>query len=62
MDHHRKEGNKQSLKGKLNEVVGDLTDDASRERQGRAQQDLGRKEREYGEARDRARDSGASPD
>lgn len=59
MDSHRKEGNKQGLKGKINEVVGDLTGDTAQERKGRAQQDLGEKQREYGEARDRARDSGA---
>ncbi len=60
MDHHRKEGGKQDLKGKVNEVVGELTDNPVREQQGRAQQDLGKKEKEYGEARDRARDSGAN--
>lgn len=62
MDHDRKEGSKTSLKGKVNEVVGDLTGDRSQERRGRAQQDLGEKEREYGEARDRARDAGADHD
>lgn len=62
MDHNRKEGTKQNLKGKVNEIVGDLTDDTSQERRGRAQQELGEKQREYGEARDRARDSGTSPD
>lgn len=62
MDHNRKEGTKQNLKGKVNEIVGDLTDDKSQERRGRAQQELGEKQREYGEARDRARDSGTSPD
>ncbi|HZH44456.1 MAG TPA: CsbD family protein [Lysobacter sp.] len=61
MDRHRKEGSKESLKGKVNEIVGDITDNPVRERQGRAQQDLGEKEKEYGEARDRARDSGADP-
>lgn len=59
MDSHRKEGSKQGLKGKVNEVVGDLTGAREQERRGRAQQDLGDKQREYGEARDRARDSGA---
>lgn len=62
MDHHRKEGSKTSLQGKVNEVVGDLTGDRSQERRGRAQQELGDKEREYGEARDRARDVGADRD
>ncbi|GHE25881.1 CsbD family protein [Vulcaniibacterium thermophilum] len=62
MDPHRKEGTKENLKGKVNEIVGDLTGNPVRERQGRAQQELGEKEREYGEARDRARDSGADPD
>lgn len=62
MDNNRKEGSKQGLKGKFNEVVGDLTGDERQERLGRAQQDLGDKQREFGEARDRARDVGASPD
>lgn len=59
MDRNRKEGTKTSLKGKVNEVVGDLTGDRSQEVRGRAQQELGEKQREYGEARDRARDVGA---
>ena len=62
MDHNRKEGSKTSLKGKVNEVVGDLTGDRSQDQRGRAQQELGEKQREYGEARDRARDVGADRD
>lgn len=62
MDKHRKDGAGQSLKGKVNEVVGSVTGNEAREREGRAQQDLGEKEREYGEARDRARDTGTRPD
>ena len=60
MDKHRKEGSKTELKGKVNEFVGDLTDDHSQEAKGRAQQDLGEKQREYGEALDRARDKNAT--
>ena len=56
MDKHRKEGTKTEIKGKVNEFVGDLTDDHSQEARGRAQQNLGEKQREYGEARDQARD------
>ena len=36
MDPHRKEGTKENLKGKVNEIVGDLTGNPVRERQGRA--------------------------
>lgn len=56
MDKHRKEGTKNTIKGKVNEVVGDLTNDRSQETKGRVQQNIGDKEREYGEARDQARD------
>jgi uncharacterized protein YjbJ (UPF0337 family) len=56
MDKHRKEGTKNEIKGKVNELVGDMTDDHSQEARGRAQQNLGEKQREYGEARDQARD------
>jgi uncharacterized protein YjbJ (UPF0337 family) len=60
MDKHRKDGTKSELKGKVNEFVGDLTDDHSQEREGRAQQNLGEKQREYGEALDQARDVNAT--
>jgi uncharacterized protein YjbJ (UPF0337 family) len=60
MDKHRKEGSKREMKGIVNEVVGDLTDNPSKERKGRSQQNLGEKQREYGEALDQARDVNAT--
>ena len=44
----------------LLQEAGDLTDNPSKERKGRSQQNLGEKQREYGEALDQARDINAT--
>lgn len=55
MDKNREKGAERELKGKLNEVVGDATDDHSQEMKGKLQKNVGEMQREWGEEQDESR-------
>lgn len=57
MDKNRKEGASREVKGRINEAVGDATDDRSQELKGKVQKNAGEAQREVGRSLDNDRDT-----